>query len=1285
MTWYLPEADAANPPDRPGQTAPVPSWSESFAAQFKLNRLPSRVGGASWGQGVTSDYLDQMERQAGISGSVPPAIQPRGGHAIPVVNPEDWRKARLLSTVTAARKEDHHALAGLPGTPEEFDAALGRQIKAQQDELNATLANQPNDQWGARTAAGLAEFATRPSSVLALPLNLFAGPEVGLARMAAGQALIGAGQGTLDVADQNAMRAKTGDAPMMTGESALAVGEAAGINAVLGVGLHLLPPAVMKLVTGARSAADRAPAIRAAADYLTGRAKPDGTTPLQGRAQIDGAAANLTGDTASGAALRPNPQLAAEADPAIDNLLSFVGRLEAPQGYDQAYSGIVVVPPKPLTQMTVDEVLAWQQANTAAGARSSAAGQFQIIKGTLSDLKAEMGLNGTELFDPTLQKRMAVQLMRRHGLDAWRAGQLSDTEFGNRLAQEWASLPVMDGQNAGRSFYAGDGLNNALTNTDAFGRVLGGDVADAVLGADAAPRFTGYRTSRGYTQEGQVSVGDNMRINVQYEVVDAASLIRASGDLQPRDRTRIASDAWIADTAARLDPARLMPSPDASTGAPIVGPDNIIESGNGRFAAIQRAYAEHPDRAAAYRQQIEAAGYKIPEGVQTPVLVARRTSELTHPQRVQMVVDAQNSGVAAMTPTEVASAAAKRMTPERMAGFDPAKPMTDPANAIWLKGALETVPASARNAMFEATGGLNKLGQMNMKAALFARAWSDADILARYAETDAGAMKSLLDGLEISAPYFATLKAEIEAGRVRPEMDISGFVMDAVRTIAAARDIAARDGIPVDAALNDLLAQADMLTGATSPLTEALTRKFWNDGNVLPAKTIGGFLTRYAEEARKSGATDTMLAATAQDILKAVDPKGFADLPADLGQPRSVMPAADPVDATPIRTEFPQEGYDKGAASPEAEQGDALLKEQLSTAPAPEPAAPGSIEELQALIAQGAPRAELDNHPAVIKALEEMKARPQTDLAPGYNSAEWHTNRLYKMDGQEIRGTVNAMAAWEKQADELAWRETGQVPVPVKRHRELVIVLGPPAAGKSTIANDIAIARGAAIIDSDEIKKSLPEFDGGVGASAVHEESSALTKDLQSVMIHRGTNVVLPKVGETFASIEKVIALYRKGGYRVSVVNMAVTPENAYRRMIGRFAATGRIIPPEYLDMVGSKPSLTYHELKIKGAADGYAEIDNNGAFGQPQRITDRAGENALGNTRYDVQPGGNQRPGAVQGLIPPALPKEPWADLVIRTDEKSPGVHLSDLMADIEEDMRLADVIEACNPKGAA
>ena len=131
-------------------------------------------------------------------------------------------------------------------------------------------------------------------------------------------------------------------------------------------------------------------------------------------------------------------------------------------------------------------------------------------------------------------------------------------------------------------------------------------------------------TSRGYTGSGQVTAGDNTTIDVTYEVVDLASLTRASGDMQPRDRSRGTSDAWISDTAARLDPAQLMPSPTADRGAPIVGPDNVIESGNGRYGAIERAYEYHPDRASAYRAQIEAAGYAVPDGVKRPILVARR-------------------------------------------------------------------------------------------------------------------------------------------------------------------------------------------------------------------------------------------------------------------------------------------------------------------------------------------------------------------------------------------------------------------------------------------------------------------------------------------------------------------------------------------------------------------------------------------------------------------------------------------------------------------------------------
>ena len=157
----------------------------------------------------------------------------------------------------------------------------------------------------------------------------------------------------------------------------------------------------------------------------------------------------------------------------------------------------------------------------------------------------------------------------------------------------------------------------------------------------------------------------------------------------------------------------------------------------------------------------------------------------------------------------------------------------------------------------------------------------------------------------------------------------------------------------------------------------------------------------------------------------------------------------------------------------------------------------------------------------------------------------------------------------------------------------------------------------AAIIDSDEIKKALPEYDRGLGAAAVHEESSDLAKMLQATMLSRGTNVVLPKVGENASSIERLTGLPKGSGYSVHILNMAVSPKTAKRRMYGRYVATGRIIPPKYLDDVGSQPTATYGALKTKGIADGFAEINNEGPIGSA-RATDRSGADFLRGSRYD-------------------------------------------------------------------
>lgn len=282
------------------------------------------------------------------------------------------------------------------------------------------------------------------------------------------------------------------------------------------------------------------------------------------------------------------------------------------------------------------------------------------------------------------------------------------------------------------------------------------------------------------------------------------------------------------------------------------------------------------------------------------------------------------------------------------------------------------------------------------------------------------------------------------------------------------------------------------------------------------------------------------------------------------------------------------------------------------------------LGDLRALVDSGADRAVLDNHPAVVKALEEINSRPVTSEQEGYNSLEWHESRSYIIDGVEVKGTWQALEGWTDNAKRLAWKELDLPVQEVKANKELTIVLGPPAAGKSTIANEIAVANRAAIIDVDEIKNTIPEYDEGIGANAVHQESSDLSGLLEENIFAQGLNAVFPKTGKNVDSIAATIARAKEAGYSVRLVNMAVTKENAYSRMISRFISKGRIIPPWLIDDIGEKPSATFRTVKEKGLADGYAEIDGNGGRGEPLQVTERQGTDPIGKTRLTlVESGG--------------------------------------------------------------
>lgn len=279
-----------------------------------------------------------------------------------------------------------------------------------------------------------------------------------------------------------------------------------------------------------------------------------------------------------------------------------------------------------------------------------------------------------------------------------------------------------------------------------------------------------------------------------------------------------------------------------------------------------------------------------------------------------------------MTPTEMARTSGRAMTPDVLGRLDPGQPIRAEGNADFVRSALSGLPRSARNAMFDDKGLLNSAGERQLREALFARAWPDPDILARYTEGNAGDLKSLLEALETAAPGWAALRADIEAGRVAPQMDIGGHVLDAMRLIAAARELATGQKIPMARAISDLLEEVDLIEGAISPLTAALVRKFWRNGRAAPADEVAAFLTRYATEARKAGATGSMFDAPGpRDVLVTIDKAHFGDLPEDLGAARGY--ATPETAREPVA--MPDRGYDEGAASPDAQAADALMRADL--------------------------------------------------------------------------------------------------------------------------------------------------------------------------------------------------------------------------------------------------------------------------------------------------------------------------------------------------------------------
>jgi hypothetical protein len=351
---------------------------------------------------------------------------------------------------------------------------------------------------------------------------------------------------------------------------------------------------------------------------------------------------------------------------------------------------------------------------------------------------------------------------------------------------------------------------------------------------------------------------------VRPRIVEARDLVTSDAeayppDLQPRQRgARVALSEQVRGIAKNLEPERLGASPEADRGAPITGPENVVESGNGRVMALRDVYANNPEKAAAYRAFLESQGHDL-TGFKEPVLVRERVTPMTDAERRAFTVEANQAATAALSPVERAQTDARLLDAGAMSQLRNGEIATA-ANAPFVRSFLERIPEGERNALVNPDGTVSQEGVRRLQAAILAKAYGGAPesnaTLGRMLESTDSDMRSALGALLDAAPAFAKLRQAIDEGKVGPEYDLSKALTQAIEQTAQLRG--------AGQALSEFLKQGDFLTKRV-PAVDALMRALYDKkGERLAAREkIATRLMNYADQALKQRLDQGMLFADA--------------------------------------------------------------------------------------------------------------------------------------------------------------------------------------------------------------------------------------------------------------------------------------------------------------------------------------------------------------------------------------------------------------------------------------
>jgi ppGpp synthetase/RelA/SpoT-type nucleotidyltranferase len=368
---------------------------------------------------------------------------------------------------------------------------------------------------------------------------------------------------------------------------------------------------------------------------------------------------------------------------------------------------------------------------------------------------------------------------------------------------------------------------------------------EADLNNYAVPTVTLPRTSKVITPRNE------LELDVSSTVVDLDELITSdmgnyNQALQPRDRAgRVSSDVRINEIASRLDPAQLGDSRVSNTGAPIVGPDFMVESGNGRIMALRQVYDKFPDSAEKYRSFLRENGYDI-EGMNRPVLIRQRVSELDDAARKRFVVFS-NEDVADRLSTSERALADARLIDDNQIDLYAGGALDSAGNSKFIRSFSDkAVSPAERNSFINSSGQLSQDGLRRVQGALLAKAYDDGAIISRLMEDTDNNVKTIGNALMDISGSWAKMRASAASGTTPPQYDITADLVAALNVVNEARTA----GRPI----TDYVGQLDLFSeDAMTAETIAILRGMFNENmtRAVGIDKLKSFLNSYVDQVNK--------------------------------------------------------------------------------------------------------------------------------------------------------------------------------------------------------------------------------------------------------------------------------------------------------------------------------------------------------------------------------------------------------------------------------------------------